>query len=73
MIAVANRAINARASTLISDGVRFAITHRLLKDTGKVDFGTANTGKAIVRSTTSGGPVLGKLGTRKISFRRRGR
>lgn len=37
-------AINARANTLIADGIRFQITHRLRRAAVKVDFGLVNSG-----------------------------
>ena len=52
LIASLKRCINARGNTLIAAGVRFPITHRLLRAAVKVDFGTINTGKEVEGSTT---------------------
>ena len=52
MVASVKRCINARGNTLIAAGIRFPITHRLLKAAVKVDFGTINTGKEVARCST---------------------
>ena len=47
LIASVMRRIDARGNTLISAGIRFPITHRLLIAAVKVDFGSVNTGEDI--------------------------
>ena len=51
MVASVKRRINARGNTLISAGILFPITHRLLQAAAKVDFGTINTGKEVEGSS----------------------
>ena len=52
MVAGVKRRIDARGNTLIAAGVRFPITHRLLKAAVKVDFWAINTGKEVEGSST---------------------
>ena len=51
LIASVKRCIDARGNTPIAAGIRFPITHRLLKASVKMDFGTINTGKEVEGST----------------------
>ena len=51
LIASVKRCIKARGNTLITAGIRFPITHRLLKAAVMVDFGTVDTGKEVEGST----------------------
>ena len=54
LAACVKRTTNTRANSLIADGVRFPITHRLLRAPAEVDCGTVNTG-----AETDGSSKLG--------------
>ena len=77
LIASVKRCVDARGNTLISAGIRFPMTFRLLKAAVEVDFATINIGKDVEGSTTladfpywhKGKLERHRMGTEKMKFR----